>query len=91
MYEAQNYEVTYETTEALRRVPSADWTLAQVLDADDASAMVRQFVDGFDWAMMTSDPSLTLREAQAAGLGQNHKITVEELEACNAALREPAE
>ena len=88
---AGSYEVTYETTQPLRRVPSADWTLAQILDAEDASAVVRRFVDGYDYAMMTSDQSLTLRQAQAAGLGQNHKMTAEDLAACDAALRELAE
>ena len=86
-----SYEVTYATTRPLRRVPSADWTIAQILDAEDASAVVRGFVDGFDWSMMQTDPSWTLREAQAAGLGQNIKMTAEELEACDAALRALAE
>lgn len=86
-----SYEVTYATTRPLRRMPSADWTIAQILDAKDASSVVRRFVDGFDWAMMQVDSAWTLREAQAAGLGQNRKMTAEELDACDAALRALAE
>jgi hypothetical protein len=44
-------------------------------------------VDGFDFCMNTADPSKTLRELQAEGLGQNVKMTIEQLEACDAALR----
>ena len=88
---AGRYQVSYETTEPLRRVPSVDWTLAQILDAPDVSAVARRYVDGFDYAMMMADQSLTLREAQAVGIGQNRRMTLEELEACDAALRELAE
>ena len=86
-----SYEVTYETTSPLRRVPSVDWTLSQILEAEDASAVARRFVDGFDYAMLTTDQSLTLRQAQAAGLGQNRKMSAEELQELDAALRELAE
>ena len=86
-----SYELTYATTRPLRRVPSADWTIAQILDAEDASSVARRFVDGFDWAMMQADPAWTLREAQAAGLGQNRKMTTDELAACDEALRALAE
>jgi alpha-L-rhamnosidase len=86
-----SYEVIYATTRSLRRVPSAEWTIAQILDAEDASSVVRRFVDGFDWSMMQADPTQTLREAQAAGLGQNRRMTTEELAACDAALRALAE
>jgi hypothetical protein len=72
-------------------VPSAEWTIAQILDAEDAGSVVRRFVDGFDWSMMQADPTQTLREAQAAGLGQNRRMTTEELAACDAALRALAE
>ena len=88
---AGTYGLTYETTASLRRVPNADWTIAQILAAADVCNAVRPFVDGFDWAMMNADPNATLREAQTAGLGQNHMMTAEELEACDAAMRELAE
>ena len=84
-------EVIYATTRSLRRVPSAEWTIAQILDVEDASSVVRRFVDGFDWSMMQADPTQTLREAQAARLGQNRRMTTEELAACDAALRALAE
>jgi len=85
------YEVTYETTEPLRRVPCVDWTLAQILDDENAKNVARGFVDGFDFSMMMADKTLTMREAQAAGLGQNHKMTLEELEELDVELRKLAE
>ena len=88
---AGSYEVTYETTQPLRRVPSVDWTVAQVLDDPAIAAAVRPFVDGFDFCMSNADPTMTLRELQAKGLGQNEKMTVEQLEACDAALRAMAD
>ena len=53
--------------------------------------MARQFVDGYDYCMLNADPTKTLRQLQAEGLGQNVKMTVEQLEACDAALRALAE
>ena len=82
-----SYEVTYETTRPLRRVPSADWTVAQLLDDPAIANAARPFVDGFDFCMSNADPAKTLRELQAEGLGQNEKMTDERLEACDAALR----
>ena len=41
--------------------------------------------------MSTSDPTKTLRQLQAEGLGQNVKMTAEQLAACDAALRELAD
>jgi alpha-L-rhamnosidase len=84
---AGSYEVTSETTRPLRRVPSVDWTVAQLLDDPAIANAARPFVDGFDFCMNTADPSKTLRELQAEGLGQNVKMTAEQLEACDAALR----
>ena len=81
------YEVTYDTTEPLRRVPCADWTIAQILDDPAIANVCRTFIDGFDFCMSTSDPTKTIRQLQAEGLGQNEKMTVEQLEACDAALR----
>jgi len=85
------YEVTYETTQGLRWVPSVDWTVAQILGERKVSDAARPFVDGFDFCMSNADQSKTLRELQAEGLGQNRKMTMEELEACDAALRALAE
>ncbi len=84
---AGSYEVTYETTKPLRRVPSVDWTVAQLLDDPAIANAARPFVDGFDFCMSNADPSKTLRELQAEGLGQNEKMTAGQLEACDAALR----
>ena len=84
---AGTYEVTYETTPPLRRMPSVDWTVAQLLDDPAIANAARPFVDGFDFCMSTADPSKTLRELQAEGLGQNVKMTIDQLEACDAALR----
>lgn len=84
---AGSYEVTYETTQPLRRMPSVDWTVTQLLDDPAIANAARPFVDGFDFCMSTADPTKTLRELQAEGLGQNVKMTVEQLEACDAALR----
>jgi alpha-L-rhamnosidase len=84
---AGSYEVTYETTKPLRRVPCVDWTVAQLLDDPAIANAARPFVDGFDFCMNTADPTCTLRELQAKGLGQNVKMTAEQLEACDAALR----
>ena len=85
---AGSYEVTYETTSPLRRVPCVDWTVAQVLGDREVGNVVRKFVDGFDFVMQMADPAKTLRELQAEGLGQNRKMTAEELAACDAAMRE---
>ena len=84
---AGTYEVTYETTAPLRRVPSVDWTVAQLLDDPAIANVVRPFVDGFDFCMSNADPTKTLRQLQAEGLGQNEKMTAEQLAACDAALR----
>ena len=88
---AGTYEVTYHTTEPLRRVPSVDWTVTQILDDPAIAGACRPFVDGFDFCMSTSDPTKTLRQLQAEGLGQNVKMTAEQLAACDAALRELAD
>lgn len=81
------YEVTYNTTEPLRRVPCVDWTIAQILDDPAIANVCREFVDGFDFCMSTNDPGKTIRQLQAEGLGQNVKMTIEQLAACDAALR----
>jgi alpha-L-rhamnosidase len=88
---AGSYDVVYETTDELRRMPCVDWTAAKILDNREVANVVRKYVNGFDYAMATSDPSKTLRELQAEGLGQNKKMTLEELEACDAAMRELAD
>lgn len=88
---AGTYEVTYETTEPLRRVPCVDWTLSKILDDPNASAVVRDFVDGFDYSAMMADQGKSLRQLQAEGLGQNEKMTAEQLKACDDALRMLAE
>ena len=88
---AGSYEVCYETARPLRRVPNVDWTVAQLLDDPAVANAARPFVDGFDFCMNSADPTKTMRELQAEGLGQNRKMTVDELEACDAALRELAD
>jgi len=85
--QAGTYEVTYDTTESLRRVPNVDWTVTQLLDDPAVANAARPFVDGFDFCMSSADQSKTLRELQEEGLGQNVKMTREQLEACDAALR----
>jgi hypothetical protein len=84
---AGTYEVTYETNESLRYLPNVDWTVAQILADSAVKDVARKFVDGFDYSTLNADPTKTLRELQAEGLGQNKKMTVEQLEACDAALR----
>ena len=86
-----SYEVVYDTTEPLRRVPSVDWTPAQILDDPAVAGAARPFVDGFDFCMSTCDPTETLRQLQAEGLGQNVKMTAEQLEACDQAMRAMAD
>ena len=88
---AGTYELTYETTRPLRWIPTVDWTVAEILAERQVSDVARKFVDGFDFSMMTADPTKTLRQLQSEGFGQNRKMTAEELEACDAALRELAE
>lgn len=82
-----NYEIYYNTTEPLRRVPSVDWTLAQIVASPDTQAVARKYVDGFDYSTMTADQTKTLRELQAEGFGQNRKMTADDLATCDAALR----
>ena len=84
---AGSYGVTYATAEPLRRVPCVDWTAAQILDDPAVSKVCQPFIDGFDFSMSTSDTSKTLRQLQAEGLGQNVKMTAEDLQACDTALR----
>lgn len=88
---AGNYEVTYETTEPMRRVPCVDWTPAQVMDDPVMANVVRGFMDGFEFCMATSDPTKSLRQLQSEGLGQNVDMTEEQLEACDQAMRELAD
>lgn len=84
---AGSYGVTYATTEPLRRVPCVDWAAAQILDDPAVAGVCQPFIDGFDFSMSTSDTSKTLRQLQAEGLGQNVKMTEEDLQACDTALR----
>ena len=58
---------------------------------DGSYSVVRRYVNGFDYSIMGADHSKTLRELQAAGLGQNVKMSAEELAACDAALAELAD
>ena len=88
---AGHYEVEYDTTQALRWAPSVDWTVSQILAERKVSDVVRRYVNGFDYSIMGADHSKTLRELQAAGLGQNVKMSAEELAACDAALAELAD
>ena len=85
------YEVTYKTTQSLRWAPSVDWTVSQILAERKVSDVARKFVDGWDFSILGADHSKTLRELQAEGLGQNRKMTADELEACDAALKELAD
>jgi alpha-L-rhamnosidase len=85
---AGTYEVTYTATQALRRTPSADWTIDEILAVPAAANAVRPFVDGFDFSALTCDRTKTLRELQAEGFGQNEKMSTQALEAADAALRE---
>ena len=82
-----SYEVSYETTEPLRRVPTADWTLGRILETTDTSEVLRRHVDDFDFVATRFDHDRTLRELQTQGLGQNYHMTASELEACDADLR----
>lgn len=80
------HELTYVTTKALRRVPSVDWSIAQLLDDPALAAAVRPYVDGFDFATSTCDQGRSLRELQAEGFGQNVKMSADDLAAADAAL-----
>ena len=82
-----SYEVTYDTTAPIRRVPSANWTLGLILETTDTSEVLRRHVDDFDFCATRFDHGKTLRELQAIGLGQNYPMTADELEACDADLR----
>lgn len=83
---AGHYEAVYQATRPLRRVPSVDWTIAQLLDDPAVANAVRPYVDGFDYCTSTCDQSKTLRELQAAGFGQNVMMSDEALTAANEAL-----
>ncbi len=88
---AGTYEVTYKTTQSLRWAPSVDWTVSQILAERKVSDVARKFVDGWDFSILGADQSKTLRELQAEGLGQNRKMTADELAACDADLKELAD
>lgn len=88
---AGTYETTYRTLRPLRRMPTADWTMAQLVDDPSVAAVLRPFVDGFDYCVSTCDQSRTLRELQGEGFGQNARMTTEQLKAADRALRELAD
>ncbi|MCR4870852.1 MAG: glycoside hydrolase family 78 protein [Atopobiaceae bacterium] len=81
------YEVSYETTEQVRRVPNANWTLGRILETTDTSEVLRRHVDDFDFVATRFDHSKSLRELQTIGLGQNYRMTADTLAVCDADLR----
>ena len=81
------YEVSYETTEPVRRVPNANWTLGRILETTDTSEVLRRHVDDFDFVATRFDHGKSLRELQTIGLGQNYRMTADTLAVCDADLR----
>lgn len=60
---AGTYELTYETVEPLRRMPSIDWTLASLMASPDTEAVLKRHCYHPEFAV--KDPSLaerTIRE-----------------------------
>lgn len=86
---AGSYEITYKTTAALRRMPSVDWTLAELMAAPDTEAVVKRHC--YHPEFIIGDPAQaaqTIRELAPHFARGGAPMGDEKLAACDADLRE---
>lgn len=85
---AGSYELTYETAEPLRRMPSIDWTLARLMNSPDTEAVLKHYCYHPEFAVEDSVlASRTIREL-APGFARGGKAMSDEtLAACDKDLR----
>jgi len=86
---AGSYAVEYETTAPLRRVPSVDWPIGDLLAAPDTDAVVRAHCKP-DW-IAPDEAGLTLRELSHKLARGSRPMSAEALDACDWELRALAE
>lgn len=82
------YELTYETVEPLRRMPSIDWTLAELMVAPDTEAVLKRYCYHPEFAV--GDPTraaCTIRELAPSFARGGGPMGDERLAACDADLR----
>ena len=86
---AGTYALTYETSAPLRRVPSIDWPIGDLLAAPDTDAVVRAHCKP-DW-IAPDEAHLSLRELAYKLARGSRPMSEEALAACDAQLRALAE
>ena len=86
---AGTYALTYETSAPLRRVPSIDWPIGDLLAAPDTDAVVRAHCKP-DWTA-PDEAHLSLRELAYKLARGSRPMSEEALAACDAQLRALAE
>ena len=86
---AGTYQVTYETTTPLRRVPSVDWPIGDLLAAPDTDAIVRAHCKP-DW-VAPDELGTSMRDLAYKLARGSRPMSEEALTACDAELRALAE
>ena len=86
---AGTYVVTYETTTPLRRVPSVDWPIGDLLAAPDTDAIVRAHCKP-DW-VAPDELGISMRDLAYKLARGSRPMSEEALAACDAELRALAE
>ena len=82
------YELTYETVEPLRRMPSIDWTLAELMVAPDTEAVLKRYCYHPEFAVGDPTPAAcTIRELAPSFARGGGPMGDERLAACDADLR----
>ncbi len=86
---AGTYVLEYETTKPLRRVPSVDWAIGDLLAAPDTDAIVRAHCKP-DW-VAPDELGMTMRSLAYKLARGSRPMSEEALAACDAELRKLAE
>ncbi|MBR3312682.1 MAG: family 78 glycoside hydrolase catalytic domain [Atopobiaceae bacterium] len=86
---AGTYEVSYQTSTPLRRVPSVDWAMGDLLASPDTDAVVRAHCKP-DW-IAPDETHLSMRQLAYKLARGSRPMSEEALAACDEALRALAE
>ncbi|MBR3326018.1 MAG: family 78 glycoside hydrolase catalytic domain [Atopobiaceae bacterium] len=86
---AGTYEVTYQTTVPLRRVPSVDWAMGDLLASPDTDAIVRAHCKP-DW-VAPDELNLSMRDLAYKLARGSRPMSDEAIAACDRELRNLAE
>jgi len=82
------YELTYQTSELLRRMPTVDWPLARLMERRDTAAVVYRHCYHPEFLLGDPDTSaMSVRELAPAFGRDGGPMSAEALDACEADLR----